>query len=371
MHQITGGIAIALVAATLGGCVTKGDSGNQDSDVQSFPVLKLEQTDTVLHRHYVADIQAVRNVEVRARINGFLNKIHVDEGQQVKKGQLLFSLNEEEHRAELARAKAALSSAIAEAKAASLEVDRVKVLVTKKVISATELEVAQAKLAAYNAKIDEARSAETNAATQLSYASIRAPFDGFIDRIPLKAGSFVSEGNLLTTVSDIHNVYAYFNVSETEYLEFIRNGSDARRKVALELADGSHYTHEGHVETVESEFEENTGSIAFRARFPNPQQVLKHGASGKVTLTNRIDSCLLLPQKAVFEMQDKNYVYVVDTGNTVKMRSFEPGARVSHSYLVQGGLKPGERIVFEGVRNLREGMKIDPKLVPADQLKGL
>ncbi|MGE7775589.1 efflux RND transporter periplasmic adaptor subunit [Chitinophaga sp. NPDC101104] len=371
MHQITGGIAIALVAASLTGCVTKGDSGNQENDLQSFPVLKLEKTDTVLHRHYVADIQAVRNVDVRARINGFLNKIYVDEGQQVKKGQLLFSLNDEERRAELARAKAALSSAIAEAKAASLEVDRVNILVTKKVISATELEVAQAKLAAFNAKVEEARSAEFNAATQLSYTSIRAPFDGFIDRIPLKTGSFVSEGNLLTTVSDIHEVYAYFNVSETEYLEFIRSGSDARRRVSLVLADGSDYHHDGHVETVESEFEENTGSIAFRARFPNPQQVLKHGASGKVTLTNRIDSCLLLPQKAVFEMQDKNYVYVLDTDNTVKMRAFEPGARISHSYLVKGGLKPGEKIVFEGVRNLREGMKISPKLMATGQVKAL
>lgn len=363
MHQITGGIAIAMLAATLGGCVTKGESVNQNNDLQSFPILKLEKTDTVLYRHYVADIQAVRNVEVRARINGFINKIHIDEGQQVKKGQLLFSLNDEEHRAELARAKAALSSAIAEAKGASLEADRIKLLVEKKVISATELEVAQAKLAAFNAKIDEARSAEFNASTQLSYTSIRAPFDGFIDRIPLKAGSFVSEGNLLTSVSDIHEVYAYFNVSETEYLEYIKSGRDARRSVELELADGSAYHHDGNVETVESEFEENTGSIAFRARFPNPQQVLKHGASGKVTLTNRIDSCLLLPQKAVFEMQDKNYVYVLDSNNHVKMRSFEPGARISHSYLVQSGLKPGERIVYEGVRNLRDGMKISPKLV--------
>ncbi len=371
MRHLTG-LTIIAMTATLGGCITKGGSVNNENDVQSFPVVQLAVTDTVLHHLYVADIQAVRNVDVRARINGFLNKIYVDEGQHVNKGQLLFSLNDEEYQANLARAKAALSSAIAEAKAAQLEVDRVKLLTDKKVLAKTELEVAQARLAAFNAKIEEARSAEANAATHLSYTSIRAPFDGFIDRIPLKTGSYVTEGNLLTTVSDIGEMYAYFNVSETEYLEYSRSKESKNdREVKLTLADGSPYPYMGKIETVESEFEENTGSIAFRARFPNPKQLLKHGASGKIVLTNKLENALLLPQKAVFEMQDKNYVYILDSANQVKMKSFEPQARIHHSYIVHAGLKPGEKVVYEGVRNLREGMTIKPELVKLDSLRSL
>ncbi len=371
MRHLTA-LTILGLTATLGGCITKGDSVNSENDVQSFPVVQLAVTDTVLHHHYVADIQAVRNVEVRARINGFLNKIYVDEGQHVTKGQLLFSLNDEELQAGLARAKAALSSAIAEAKAAQLEVDRVKLLTDKKVLAKTELEVAEARLAAFNAKIEEARSEISNATTQLSYTSIRAPFTGVMDRIPLKTGSYVTEGSLLTTVSDIAEMYAYFNVSETEYLEYSRSkASNNDREVQLTLADGSPYAYTGKIETVESEFEENTGSIAFRAKFPNPKQLLRHGASGKVVLTNHLENALLLPQKAVFEMQDKNYVYILDSANHVKMKSFEPQARIQHSYIVHGGLQPGEKVVYEGVRNLREGMQIRPRLVKLDSVRAL
>ncbi|MGX5816664.1 efflux RND transporter periplasmic adaptor subunit [Chitinophaga lutea] len=365
-------IIFTISALGLTGCISRGGAANNENEAQAYPVVQLAVTDTVLHHNYVADIQAVRNVEVRARISGFLNTIHVDEGQRVTKGQLLFSLNDEESQAELARSKAALGSAIAEAKNGQLELDRVKLLVDRKVLVKTELDVAQAKLAALQAKIDEARSAVSNAQVRLSYTGIRAPFDGIIDRIPLKTGSYVTEGNLLTSVSDIREVYAYFNVSETEYLEYTRHRKpEEQREVRLVLADGSPYPWPGKIETVESEFEENTGSIAFRARFPNPQQLLKHGASGKVTLTNSLEDALLLPQKAVFEMQDKNYVYILDGDNQVKMRSFEPQGRLQHSYIVLSGLKPGEKVVCEGVRSLREGMRIQPQPVRADSLRAL
>jgi len=366
------GLAFVFISAALSGCTIKGETTNTENEVQKLPVVQLEVADTTIQHHYVADIQAVRNVEIRARINGFLNKIHVDEGRLVRKGQLLFSVSDEEFQNNLASANAALKSAIAEAKAAQLEVDRVKILVDKKVLSKTELDVAEAKLAAFNAKVDEARSAASKAATQLSYTQIRAPFDGFVDRIPLKTGTYITEGSLLTTVSDISEVYAYFNVSETEYLEYSRSHeSPSERTIDLILADGSAYPHVGKIETLESEFEQNTGSIAFRARFPNPAKLLKHGASGKVVLTNKLENALLVPQKAVFEMQDKNYVYILDSTDRVKMKSFESGTRINHSYIVRSGLTPGAKIVYEGVRNLREGMKIDPQIIQPGQVDEL
>lgn len=363
---------ILAMSIALGGCITRGEKKNNENELTTFPVLQLSHADTVLHRSYVADIQAVRNVEIRARVNGFLNKIYVDEGQHVQQGQLLFALNDDEYRAELSRAKAALSSAIAEAKGAQLELDRVQLLVEKKVIAKSELEVAKAKLAAVNARIDEARSAESNATTRLSYTLIRAPFDGYIDRIPSKAGSLITEGALLTSVSDISEVYAYFNVSETEYLQHSRaKDASAQREVHLVLADGTDYPYAGSVETIESEFEETTGSIAFRARFPNPKALLKHGASGKVQLSNEMADAILLPQKAVFEMQDKNYVFILDASNQVKMKNFVPGARLANCYIVQSGLSAGDRVVYEGVRNLRDGMKINPAAITLDSIRGL
>ncbi|HVI47081.1 MAG TPA: efflux RND transporter periplasmic adaptor subunit [Chitinophaga sp.] len=364
------GIYLSLSALFMAGCATKGESTNKE-DLKPLPVTTLVAQDTLLYRAYVADIQAMQNVEIRARVGGFLDKIYVDEGQEVKKGQLLFGLNDAEYSAELTKARAVRSNAVAEAKAAELELDRVKLLVEKKVVAASELEVASARLAAAHAKIDEARSAESNAEMRLSYTSIRAPFDGIIDRLPLKKGSLISEGTLLTTVSDTRDVYAYFNVSETEYLQYnkaLAKGKNSNEQVQLVLADGSDYNHTGKIETMESEFEENTGSIAFRARFPNPAKLLKHGASGKVRLSSEMDSVVIIPQKAVFEMQDKNYVFIVDGTNKVSLRSFVPQARFAHFYVVQSGLRPGERIVCEGVRNIREGMHIAPRPVSMDSL---
>jgi RND family efflux transporter MFP subunit len=230
--------------------------------------------------------------------------------------------------------------------------------------------VAEAKLAAVNARIDEARSAVVKAGMRLNYTNIRAPFDGIIDRIPLKTGSLVTDGTLLTTVSDTHEMYAYFNVSETEYLEYKKSKKGPDNKtVNLILADGSTYNYPGKVETIEGEFESSTGAIAFRARFPNPHKLLKHGASGNIQLENTIEDALIIPQKAVFEMQDKNYVFVVDSTNRVTMRNFAPGTRLSYSYIVKNGLQPGERIVCEGTQSLRDGMRIEPVTIPLDSLK--
>lgn len=337
-----------------------------------LPVTNVLMKDTNLFREYVADIQAVQNVELRARVQGFLERIYVDEGQVVKKGQILFKINDEEYRAELAKANANLESSIAEAKASELEVGRLKVMVEKKVISETELSVAEAKLKAVNARIEQSRWAKSNAELKLSYTSIRSPFHGIIDRIPFKVGSLIDHGTLLTTVSDISEVFVYFNVSEGEYLEYVKSTveeSNGRNSlVSLLLADGTLYAHDGSVETMGGEFQASTGSISFRARFPNPGSILKHGASGKIRLSNTVTDAIMIPQKAVFEIQDKNFVFVVDSTNQVHMRNFIPKTRFSHYYIVESGLKSGEKIVYEGIQEIRDGMRIIPKQVRMDSL---
>ena len=361
-------VTVVIIAA----CENKKPLAETDTTPRVLPVTSVLVRDTNLYREYVADIQAVQNVELRARVQGFLERIYVDEGRVVKKGQILFKINDEEYRAELAKATANLESAIAEAKASELEVGRLKVMVDKKVISETELSVAEAKLKAVNARIEQSRWAKSNAELRLSYTSVRAPFDGIIDRIPFKVGSLIDHGTLLTTVSDIGEVFVYFNVSEGEYLEYVkstvRQTGGKNKLVSLMLADGTQYPFEGSVETMGGEFQASTGSISFRARFPNPNSILKHGATGKIRLSNTVDNAIMIPQKAAFEIQDKSFVFVVDSTNQVRMRNFVPRTRFSHYYIVESGLKSGEKIVFEGIQDIRDGMRIIPKPVRMDSI---
>lgn len=345
---------------------------NSSEERRRIPVTRIIEKDISLDRVYVADIQAIQNVELRSRLSGFLEKIHVDEGMLVKKGQLLFTISDEEYKAEVSKAKASLNSIIADAKTVELELERVKMLVNKKILSPTELDVAKAKFSAGNARIEEARAALDHAKAKLSYTRIYAPYDGIIDRIPLKAGSLLEEGTLITSVSDINSVFAYFNISENEYLEYLRTQHQTKdtadKIVHLILSDGKAYQFPGKIEIVVSEFQENTGSIAFRARFPNPGHLLKHGATGKIKLTRDVEDALVLPQKAAFEIQDKNYVFVVDKANKISMRNFKPKARLNGFYVVESGLKEGETIVYEGIQNIKDGMVVSPALVSLDSL---
>ncbi len=361
---------VMAFAISLYACTSK-KNGGEDPKPIALPIVAVVEKDTILQTDYVSDIQAVKNVEIRARVQGFLEKIFVDEGKEVKKGQPLFQINDLEFRTDLARAKANVSSAQAEAKAAELEVDRTRILVEKNVISKTEYELASSKLKAAKAKIDEALSFQQTAETKLSYTFVRAPFDGILNRIPLKIGSLIDPGALLTTISDIHQVYAYFNISENEYLQYrkaLSKGQEENKAIHLILADGSSYAHPGKIETIDGEFNDNTGAISFRASFPNPSKLLKHGASGKVRLNSKVENAIIIPQKSSFEIQDKNFVFVVDETNRVKTRVFTTGKRVAQFYIVESGLKPGEKIVYEGLQSIKEGSLIIPRNLSMDSI---
>lgn len=361
---------VALSAAIA--CTSSKGNSDQSEEKRSVPYTQLKAVDTTLYTDYVADIQAVRNVEVRSKVQGFLDKIFVDEGALVQAGQILFKINDDEQRTDVSKAEALLNNATADAKTVALELERVKTLVKKNIITKTDLDVAQAQLKAAEARVQEAKSDLQRAKTLLGYTSIRAPFTGRIDRIPLKVGSLLSEGALLTSVSDLDEVYAYFTISETEYLQNIARKSPENsilsKEVRLTLADGQHYPHMGKIELAESEFEEQTGTISLRARFPNPDRILKHGATGKIQLPTKITESIIVPQKSVFEIQDRAYVYVLDTANTVKMTNIELGTRFGHFYLIRSGLKAGQKIVFEGTQSLTDGVAIEPREVSLDSL---
>lgn len=330
-----------------------------------YPLIK----DTVYTDEFVASINARQNVEVRSRIKGYIENIYADEGQIVHKGQTLFSISSRVYQQELLKVQAVTKSVRAELKYAEIELENTKKLFDKNIISKSEYELGVAKVEALKANLEEAQSDEAQANLKLSFTEIKAPFDGIINRIPNKKGSLVEEGTLLTTISNADEVYAYFNVSEKEYLDLVLEKEEQttgqnkkREEVSLILANGELYEHKGIIETSESEFDPSTGNIAFRAKFQNTNGLLKHGGNGKIVIRKSVKKALLIPQKSTFEIQDKLYVYVVKSDSTVEQRNIVSNIRLPHLFLVEKGLTKEEKIIYEGVQNVKEGNKISSEL---------
>jgi membrane fusion protein (multidrug efflux system) len=367
-------VIAALVFGTLSVTVSSCSEGNSQNkkknEAISVPVLELQPQAVEVPQTYIADIQAIQFVEVRSKVEGFVDRIFVDEGQFVKRGQTLFQLSSAEFNEMVNSARAGLARAKAEQTAAKVEMERLQILVNKKIISPSELELAKSKKAVADSHIAEAESMLKGAQTGLSYTTVKAPFDGIVDRIPHKIGSLVTENDLLTSITDISSIFAYYKVNENEYLNFMRSKIEGgnvdafSEQLTLILSDGEKYPEKGKLETTEGDIESGTGSIGFRVRFPNPDNLLKHGASGKIQMMSKLDNVFLIPQKSTFEIQDFTYVYVVDKENTVKVRSFKPIQRYD-IYYVADGFEPGDRIVFEGIQQVKDGTKVVPESIAA------
>jgi len=353
-------LALCLIAAS---CSSKKEPEKVDTHEVTKPIVK----DAAYSSEYVAEIQSVKYVEVRSKVKGYIENIYVDEGQSVKEGQLLFTLNFLEFEKELQKADAAYKNAIADMKAAEVELKNVGLLVEKNIISKTELDVIKAKTDALKASVEEALAHKEQAALYLSFAHIKAPYNGIINRIPNKVGSLIAEGDMLTSISDNREVFAYFNLSETDYLNYIASAEKKTKTVGLKLANNALYGHEGKIEMIESEFDQATGNIAFRARFPNPDAILKHGANGKVVVNKQLKNALLIPQKSTFEIQDKIYVFVVNQDGVLKQRNIIPQMRFPDFYAVESGLSKDDTVLFEGAENAKDGNKIHPVFVDLEQ----
>jgi RND family efflux transporter MFP subunit len=363
---MTKSILVAILVLGLAAC-----SGEQKSSVtkEVFSTTKPIVIDTSYAVEYAADIHSVQNVEIRTKVKGHLENIYVDEGAAVKSGQLLFSINKDAFKLELLKAKANLKSAIAQLKIEQLGLENVKKLYEKNIVSKTEYDKAAALLEAANARIEEAKSEEQVAELHLTYAEIRAPFDGIIDRIPFKKGSMIDEGSLLTTLSNNKEVFAYFNVSEKEYLNIRgQKASIDKNKITLLLANNHPHQYKGNIETIDGEFDKNTGNIAFRAKFPNPEILLRHGSSGKVQIINELDNAMIIPQKSTFEIQDKYYVYVLDANNTIKSKNIVVKQSLPHLYVIDNSLDKNETIVFEGIQNVKDGDQIQGEFISMKQI---
>lgn len=364
--------AWAFVAVALGAsCQSEGGTTVHQSE--TIPVVVINPTDIEFPRSYVADIQAVQFVEIKPKVEGFVQQVLVDEGQLVEKGQPLFKLSSENYAEAVKEAEANYRQAQVELEMANYEADRVGRLVEKEIFSPIRLHQVEKEREVVSMKVEQAKANYQLAQANYAYTTITAPFTGYIDRIPYKVGSLVNPNSLLTTVSDISEVFAYYKVNESEYLQWRRaqlQGDKNRQldNIELILSDGSIHPYRGVQEAVEGDFERGTGSIAFRVRFPNPEGLLKHGVTGKIRMLTSMDHISLIPQKSTFEIQDFTYVYVVDSASVTKVRSFTPIERYQNYYVTQD-FEPGTTIVYEGVQTLKDGMKIKTDTISAQEMR--
>lgn len=340
-------------------CTSCTEKKETREEIAKYAVTSALKIDTLFEKEYVSQIKSIRNIEIRAQEKGYMQNIYVDEGQFVRKGQLLFRIMPKIYEAELQKAQA-------EAKATRIELLNTKVLADKNIVSRSEQAMAQA-------KVDQAAAEVALAKLHLSFTEIRAPFDGTLDRIPKKLGSLIDEGELLTSLSDNSEMFAYFNVSEPEYLDYKADArASSNTKVNLLLANNQRLPYSGVVETIEGEFNSETGNIAFRAKFPNPDKLLKHGETGKVQMTVPLRNALIIPQKATYEVQDKVYVFVIDKNNVVRSRKITISNEMPDLYAVGSGLSENDRFLLEGVQKVKDNDKIQPRIVsPKDAIANL
>ncbi|SEH79906.1 membrane fusion protein, multidrug efflux system [Paenimyroides aquimaris] len=333
------------------GCQSNKEEKNEKVTLSvTSPVVK----DTVILEDYVAQIRSINHIELRAQEKGYLQKIFVDEGQFVKKGQLLFKIMPNLYEADVNRAKA-------EVNYAEIEYKNAKQLFDNNVVASTELAMAKA-------KYDKAKAELAAMNTHLQFTEIRAPFDGIIDRFHVRLGSLIDEGDLLTELSDNSKMWVYFNVPEAEYLDQMSNKSkDSLLQVDLKMANGKMFENKGVVETIEADFDNETGNIAYRATFPNPKGLLRFGETGNVVITTPLKNAVLIPQKATYEVLDKKYVFVVTKDNTVKAREVKIAAEIPHIYVIASGLKKEDKILLDGLRLVKENDKISYKFITPEK----
>ncbi|MCU7612962.1 efflux RND transporter periplasmic adaptor subunit [Chryseobacterium sp. GMJ5] len=351
MKRVVSGITLCTLLLFLS-CNGKKEEKEEEA---TYPVTSPVKMDTIINKDYVAQVQSVKNIEIRAQEKGFLEKIYVDEGQYVHAGQTLFRIMPQLYQAELMKAKA-------EVEQASIELRNASTLASNNIVSSNERAMAKAKLDAANAEMKLAQ-------IHLSFTDIKAPFSGMINRIPLKLGSLIDEGDLLTSLSDNTNMYSYFNVSEPEYLSYQTHVADrGNQQVNLVMANGESFPQNGEIQTIEGEFDNETGNIAFRAKFPNPDKLLRNGETGKVRMTIPLKNALIIPQKATYEIQDQKYVFVVGKNGVVRSENIKVAYELPDVYVIASGLSEKDRFLLEGVQKVKDDQKVkvkfqDPKKV--------
>lgn len=339
-------VALGLATVLISGCHKEEPA---KAEVSRFEVTTPLIKDAEITKEYVCQIHAFRHIELRSLERGYIQNIFVDEGQMVRQGQPMFKIMPNLYQVDVQKSKA-------EENIVSIEYKNTKALADRNIVSQNELALARAKL-------DKASAEVKLAETHLNFTNINAPFSGIMDHLNVRNGSLVDEGDLLTTMSDISKMWVYFNVPEAEYLDFKTNkNSQAPTSVRLKMANGDVFDQAGSVDAIEADFDNKTGNIEFRATFPNPQHILRHGGTGNILMSVPYRNALMIPQKATFEILDKTYVYVVGNDNRLKQTLITIDAELPYVFIVKDGLKPDDRILLEGLRKVHDGQQVEVSL---------
>ncbi|WP_080779076.1 efflux RND transporter periplasmic adaptor subunit [Chryseobacterium phocaeense] len=382
-------VILSIAALSLTAC--KKEAPKQDG-AKPYPVVSVESKNIVGYQTFPATIQGRVNNDVRAKIQGYITQVLVDEGQYVTKGQPLFRLetnilseNAAASKAGIGAAESTIAAAQASVNAAQVEVNKLKPLVQKNIISNVQLQTAQANLAQAQAQLQQANAAKRQAVANykgveanIEYSIIRAPISGVIGRLPLKVGSLVgpTDQTALTTISDTSEIFAYFSMNEKEYFDFLEKsqGSSMPEKiknlpmVELQLANGSLYPEKGRIEAITGQIDPTTGTIQFRVAFTNAQKLLSNGNSGTIRFPQHYDNVLVVPESATYEQQGIVYVYKVDKGDTARNVVVNVIDRIDNLALVKSGVNKGEVIVAAGIGGLKPGTAIKKKPIKMDSL---
>lgn len=353
-----------LISISLFSCQEK--NREQEQEPATYPVIEVPVRTVTDFSSFPANIEGTVNSAVRAKVPGYVTRVLVDEGETVKKGQLLFRLETESLTQDAEAAQAAVN-------AAQVEVDKLVPLIEKNIISKVQLETAKARLA-------QAKSGYNSIAANIGYASIQSPVDGYVGAINFRSGNLVSPTDAmpLTTVSQTEEVYAFFSMNEAEYYDFMEQAEGNSRqekldnfpKVKLILAGDREYRHEGKIKTINPQVDATTGTVNFRATFPNPEGLLATGNSGRILIPRTYEDVVVIPSKSTYEAQGRIYTFKLSQGDTVRNTLIQGNKRVGDLMIVESGLQAGEIIVAEGVAKLRDGQKITPNATAIDSIIG-
>ncbi len=332
---------------TLIGC---NNHHEHEAETTEYLVTSPIEKDTLIFKDYVCQIHAINHIEIRSQERGYLQNIYVDEGQTIKKGQLMFQIMPVLYQAETEKAAANVSYA-------NIEYSNTKQLADSNIVSKNELALAKAKL-------DKEKAELSLAQAHLNFTQIRAPFDGIMDKFYERLGSLIDEGALLTTLSDNSKMWVYFNVPEAEYLDYAaRVQKEGKQHVKLRMANNELFESDGIVETIEADFNNETGNIAFRATFPNNKRILRHGETGNVLMPKYLKNAILIPQKATFEILDKKFVFVIDAKGIAHSKEIKVSLEMPQLYVVSEGLTIHDKILLDGIRKVKNLEKIKSKFV--------
>ena len=322
----------------------------EEAEEMHFLVTSPIVLDTIIYNEYVCQIHSFQHIELKALEKGYLQNVYVDEGKMVRKGQLLFQIMPLIYQAEMKKAQA-------EVEFVEIEYINTKKLADSNIVSSSELALAKAHL-------DKAKAELSLAQVHLGFTQINAPFDGIVGRFHVRLGSLIEEGELLTTLSDNSKMWVYFNVPESEYLyHAVNSKSDYPTQVKLRMANSQEFDHTGIVETIEADFNNETGNIAFRATFKNPKAILRHGETGSILMPIALKNAVIVPQKTTFEVLDKKFIYVIDENDMVRSRLITVSKELPHLYVINSGVGIKDKILLDGLSKVHENQKIQYEFV--------